>query len=642
MAALRGHFFCMHYVRVITTLIVCIIFLILGGFFSFFFYPVVDLSVLHQHDNHKPTIVLDDQGQEWARFHVDQRTPIGFSEFPNYLTQAFIATEDHSFWEHRGISLRGIIRSTLINIYNGRIVQGASTITQQLVKLLFFDSRKTFGRKFKEQILALYVEQHTSKEHILQVYLNSVYFGCGIYGVEAASQRFWGKSARQLTLDQAATLAGIVKSPQNYCPLLYPLSAKKRRDIVLQSMQRIGFINTEECNNAQQLPIVVKTEIETQLAPHAKEAIRIFLEQTIGKHQLYTGGLVVQTTFNRAMQESAQKMFDAQCALLKKNIHPSVDGALICMEVKTGEIKAMVGGANFEESKFNRALQARRQFGSIFKPIIFSAAIAQGLKFNATELDEPLELPIDGTVWKPHNYTHTFDGQITLARALSHSSNIVTIKTLLKIGINNAVKLAQKFHLSDPLLPYPSLALGCVDGTLKEATALFNVFAHDGVFVEPHMIRWVKDHWGTKIWKHTHTTERILPSIINSQVAKILTLGMERYRNKFAHNWLTTETQSIGKTGTTNDCRTCWFCGSTPTYTTAIYIGCDDNRSMGKDVYPTQTAFPLWVGFNRSLQHLHTHFTWEPSLKEIIINDRTGDQSYYKWNNSYINILVPA
>lgn len=613
-----------------------------GAFFSFFHSSFIDLSAFNYYSVGTPSVVLDDEGREWARFQIDQRTPIPYTMIPRHVIEAFIAAEDHTFWHHTGISVKGIIRSILINVYHGRIVQGASTITQQLVKLLFFDGRKTFVRKFKEQLLALYVERHVSKEHILQMYLNHVYFGCGIYGIEAASQRFWKKSASDLSIEQAATLAGIVRSPQNYCPLLYPYSTQKRRNVVLRSMQRLGFLTQEQLDDNLQYEVSIINDHEEQCAPHAKEAIRLNLEHLVGKKKLYTGGLIVQTTINRDIQQQAQKAFEEHFLTLKEKINPQIDGALLSLEVETGEIKAMIGGANFIASKFNRALQAKRQFGSIFKPVVFSAAIQAGYRFDETEVDEPLEVIQDGTVWKPQNYTHTFEGKMTLARALSHSNNIVTIKMLMKVGIEHIIKLARTFHLSGTLLPYPSLALGCVDGTLKEAASLFNTFANDGVFVEPYLIRWVKDSWGTKIWKHSRISERILSSYVNSQVTKVLSLGMERYRKRFSENWLNSSTQAIGKTGTTNDCRTCWFCGSTPSYTTVLYIGCDDNRSMGKHVYPIQTAFPIWLSFNRALNHLKTHFTYDSSLKEILINDKTGYHTYYRWNKNYISILVPA
>ncbi|MEX0939944.1 MAG: transglycosylase domain-containing protein [Candidatus Babeliales bacterium] len=611
----------------------------LGAFFFIFHSQYIDFSPLQNYNPGRPTIILDDQGNEWARFQLDRREPILFEEIPEHLKQAFIAAEDHDFWSHAGISWKGIIRSFFINCYYGRIVQGASTITQQLVKLLFCDARKTLARKIKEQFIALIVEKQFSKEHIFQTYLNHVYFGCGIYGVEAACQRFWKKHASEISLDEAAVLAAVVKSPGQYCPLLFPLSTQKRRDIILHAMYQLGFIKQEEYETAKQKDLHLIDEKQIIVAPHLKETIRIFLEQLIGKDTLYSKGLIVQTTINKNIQICAQNQFNNQIKLVKDRLMHDIDGALICMHSKTGEIKALVGGANFKLSKFNRALQAKRQFGSIFKPIVFAAAINNGMSFADTEIDEPFCIEQGGYIWKPQNSSCQYEGQMTLARALCYSNNIITIKTLLKVGISNVIELAKKLHLSGSLPPYPSLALGCIDGTLKEAAGMFNVFANNGVYIEPHFIKWVKNQWGTKLWKQKIPQHQVLTSAVTGQVIKVLGLGMARKRMRQPDNWITCD--SFGKTGTTNDCRTCWFCGATTTYTTALYLGCDDNQSMGKHVFAASTAFPIWLELNKCINHEKQKFSYDPSLKEIYIDSKTGKQYRTKINASIFSILIP-
>lgn len=611
----------------------------LGTLFYFVQHQQVDFSVLQHYNPGKPSIVLDDEGHEWARFALDRREPINFQEIPEHLIQAFISAEDHYFWSHRGVSFRGIFRSLLINCYHGKIVQGASTITQQLVKLLFFDARRTYGRKFKEQFYALLVERQFSKEHILQTYLNHVYFGCGIYGVEAAAQRFWSKHARDLTLEESAMLAGVVKSPGQYCPLLYPLSTKKRRDVVLHSMKALGFITDEHFELAKAQPLNIVSNLADTLAPHAKETVRIFLENLVGKNILYTGGFIVQTTLNHSMQWHAQKAFEQQVRVLKKSIASQVDGALVCMETKTGEIKALIGGADFSESQFNRALQAKRQFGSIFKPFVYAAAIDKGMHFAQTAIDEPFAMGQEGHEWAPRNSARQFEGEMTLARALSNSNNIITIKTLLAVGIDRLVNLAEKLRLSDNIPYYPSLALGCLDGTLREATAMFNVWANNGVYIEPHFIKWIKDSWGTKIWKKKIDTERILSHNVTSQVSKVLSIGLSRIKNRYPNNWINAD--AIGKTGTTNDCRTNWFCGSTPNYTTALYIGLDDNRSMGKHIYAAQTVFPIWLELHKHLPAPQKKFIYDPNLKEVLVDSITGKITANKQNSRVFSLLIP-
>jgi len=294
------------------------------------------------------------------------------------------------------------------------------------------------------------------------------------------------------------------------------------------------------------------------------------------------------------------------------------------MDVKTGEIKALVGGYDFGSSKWNRALQARRQIGSVFKPIIYAAALEAGMSLAQTDVDEPFTLETPTSCWQPHNYDEQFEGTMTLAWSLSRSNNIIAIKTLLAVGADNVVALARRMKLPEPIHPYPSLALGCIDITLREAASTFNVFANGGVYVEPSMIKNIKDEWGKKIWKSTSSSERVLSPRIASQVTRVLTFGLERSRKVSNRPWFTSE--GIGKTGTTNDSRTCWFAGSTPTMTTLVYVGYDDNKSMGKNVFPIRTAFPIWLAINCAVPSSVKKFSMDPSLHECVIDAFTGKE----------------
>ena len=579
--------------------------------------------VLEQYNPGRPTIVLDDQGNEWTRFQLDRREPISLSCLPEHLIEAFLSAEDWNFFSHCGIFFKGIVRSLVVNIYHGRRVQGASTITQQLVKLLFFDMKKTFSRKLKEQLYAVIIEQQFTKQQILGIYLNHVYFGCGIYGVEAAAQRFWNTSAADVTVDQAATLAGIIRSPANYCPLLCPLSSENRRNLILQLMYNRAVITKDEYETSLQAPLQVVCQEQVTTSNHIKEMIRQFLEDRVGKKQLYSGGLVVQTSINQRMQRCAQLEFEKQVRHVCKELCKPVDGGLITLDVPTGEIKALVGGMDFSSSHFNRATQAWRQMGSVFKPMVYAAAIEQGMSFADVVVDEPIEVTQDVSVWSPKNFNSKFNGPITRAYALSRSNNIVTIKTLLQTGVHNVIDVAKRCRLSGPFHPYPSLALGCTDATLKQAAAMFNLFANDGVYVEPHCIKWVKDRLGTKIYKCTIVKERVLSSRVVGQVAQVLSLGLKRVHKWFENQWF--EGEAISKTGTTNESRTCWYVGSTPALTTAVYVGCDDNASLGRNIYPIRTAFPIWLGFNRTIRSPVKQFSYDPSLRKIRINEKTGE-----------------
>ncbi len=594
-----------------------------GALFFVIHNHTIDFSILAQYDSARPSILYDDQGNEWGKFQLDRRDPVDGARLPQHVINAFIAAEDWHFFLHHGISWKGIVRSIIVNLYHGRKVQGASTITQQLVKLLFFDSQKTFKRKIKEQLYALLVERQLTKDQILHTYLNHVCFGCGIYGIEAASQRFWSKHAHEISVDEACTLAGIIRSPARYCPLVYPLSAQKRRDVILGKMKHLGFITVQEYEDCLVHPVEVKDKNYDTFAPHIKEMLRLSLENIVGKTALYSAGLHIQTTINSKMQIAAQEAFKTEMVKLREKMGDGLDGGMIVLDRKTGEIKALVGGFDFAASKFNRAMQARRQIGSIIKPLIYACAIEKGMTFADTEIDEPFELLQNGTVWAPKNYDKKFHGQVTLAYALTRSSNIVSIKTLLNVGAHSVINLAKKCRIKTDFHAYPSLALGCVDTTLCEGAGMFNVFANDGVYVEPHALSWIKDRWGARIYKSTVDTGRVLDNHVSGQVKAVLCLGPERVKLRYgAQNWIAS--QAMSKTGTTNDSRTCWFIGSTPTLTTAVYVGFDDNRPMGQDVYPIHTAFPIWFAFNRAVEQPEKTFSYDPALQVKVIDEHTG------------------
>lgn len=609
----------------------------LGFLFFLFRHPVVDFSVLERYDPGKPSLLLDDKGREWARFQFDKREPVSINKMPSHLLQAFIAAEDWEFFNHYGLSWRGIIRSALTNLYYGRIVQGASTITQQLVKLLYFDPTRSFRRKFKEQFFTLMVERQFTKEQILETYLNHVYFGCGIYGVEAAAQRFWNKKISEISVDQAATLAAVVCSPGNYCPLLYPLSSEHRRNIVLNKMRHLGFISLEQYKEAIYTSLVLHTPDSSCSAPHLKETLRTWLEEKYGKQRLYSGGLKIQTTLNKELQQKAERAFKEHFKQIRKNYGGDIEGALLSIDRSTGEIKALIGGVDFSGSQFNRALQAYRQQGSVFKPVLYATALEQGMSLLDTAIDEPLKIQIGGALWEPRNHTRTFEGEMTLARALSYSNNIISIKTLLAVGAEKVIASARKMRIAGQLNPYPSLALGCVDSTLFEVVGMFNVFANEGVYVEPHSVRWIKDEWGKKIYRKSYEKASVIAPRIASQIGKVLTAGMERKR-KTAQQWI--DSQAMSKTGTTNDSRTCWFVGSTPELTTALYIGSDDNRPLGQNVFPVHTAYPIWLAFHKQVPTKIKQFSFNPSLKPVLVDWKTGKIVTYQASDEVHSLLV--
>lgn len=597
-----------------------------GGLFFLINYPTVDLEQQRLTAHNAPTIVLDDEGNEWARFQLDRREPIPLTQIPHNAINAFLAAEDRQFFHHHGISWRGIVRSTLINLRHGRVVQGASTITQQLVKLIFLSNERTLVRKIKEQFMALVLEFQYSKEQIIEAYLNTIYCGAGIYGIQAAAQRFWGINAQELSLAQCALIAGLVRSPENYCPTNGKANngerCLRRRNLVLSLMRDQHFITQKEYETAVAEPLNVRHEKIDTSAPHARELVRQTVEAIVGREQLYAGGLVIKTTINTSLQKNAARLFKQRVVPLRTKA--PVDGACITIDTRTRAIKALVGGFNFAESQFNRATQARRQMGSIFKPLVYAAAMQQGVSLTETALDEPLNHIQN---WNPRNVNRTFEGAMTLARALITSNNIIAITTFLRVGADAVIDLARRCHLPGPFVPYPSLALGCTDCSLLEATAMYATWAEQGVYEQPYVVEWIKDRWGKKLWKHQPAPEQALPPELCSKMVQALHHVPAHLTQRLESPWLSDlGVESMGKTGTTNESRNCWFIGATPSYVTGIYLGCDDNRPLGGIVSSTRTCAPLWCAINRTIAHPVTTFSIAPRLQKIAVDPRSGQR----------------
>ena len=320
------------------------------------------------------------------------------------------------------------------------------------------------------------------------------------------------------------------------------------------------------------------------------------------------------------MQESAESAFNTHLTLLNKRYSSSLEGALLSLDGSTGGIKALVGGNSFQLSQFNRALHARRQMGSTFKLLVYVQALIEGKSFTDQEIDEPYTLTMSHKEWSPGNANDLFEGPMTLARALSTSNNIVAIKTFLATDRQKVVNLAKACGLH-PLHSYPSLALGCIEASLAEMVAMMNIFAHQGIYREPHSILWIKDQWGTKLWKAEPATRHVLSSLISSQIAKILMHKIESARKKDPSSWFTCD--AFGKSGTTNEFKTCVYVGATPSYTTGIYLGRDDDRPFGR-AFASQTSFPLWKKFNKAIKQDQMHFSFDPSLQEQTVHAILG------------------
>lgn len=615
----------------------------LGGVSGFFFYsvtfPLLDVDELPYGVYSKPTCVLGARGTELFRFEREHRTPITLSQVSPHVINAFLAAEDRTFFDHQGISLRGILRAIVVNLWKRRFVQGASTITQQVIKLRFAASQRTLARKVREQVLALLVEGLYSKEQILETYLNLVYLGAGLYGIEAAAQSFWKKSAAELTPAEAALLAGIVKSPQSYCPVYDLERAKKRRNIVLQCMRRCGFLDDAvyTSSSAESIVLTGRAGSSSVCSGYIREHIQQELEQLLGRDRLYNYGCIVQTTLDEQMQQRAEEIFATHVSEIKKK-KANVDGAAVILEGESGAIRAFIGGYDFSRSQFNRAFQAKRQIGSLVKPLVYIASLQQlGATFRDTCVDEILP-EISG--WSPRNVTRRFEGEMTLAHALVVSNNIIPVKLFLEVGADPIIRVLRACGLPGPFDPYPALALGCTECTPVDVAQMFNTVIQQGVSRPPYCIEWIKDASGKKVFRRDGNIggESAVSWFYSSQVVSVLQLISRRMSASYPGKWIAGDFAC--KTGTTNQQRSCWFAGATPRYTGVVYLGCDSNDSLERVVYSGRHAMPLLVEILRPFSSSEDHFYHAPGLVEVFVNPKTG-APYSEYIKGCYSFLCP-
>src|SRR5438045_1682781 len=414
--------------------------------------------------------VYDDNDELLTELHVERRIFVPLAHIPQSLRDAVIATEDRRFYSHFGVDPIGVARAVYQNYRRGRIVEGGSTITQQLTKVLFLTPDKSLERKMKEAALALELERRYSKDRILEMYLNQVYFGNGAYGVEAASRTYFGKSVTELNVKEAALLAGLPRAPSTYSPFDHPDAAKRRREVVLRRMVEYGALKDADAKKLARADLgLIPPERRRTTGQYFLEYVQQTLEAKYGADMVFKGGLNVYTTLNPTMQLAAEqalrdglKALEGRTAKGKPGEHP--EGAIVTVEPQTGYVRAMVGGYDFFRSEFNRATQARRQPGSAFKPFIYIAALESGFTPATRVEDAPISFPLaNGQVWKPENYDRKFRGPTTLQQAIEESVNVVTVKVQERIGLNHTIQIARRFGISSPLDVNLSLALGTSD-----------------------------------------------------------------------------------------------------------------------------------------------------------------------------------
>ncbi|MBW2001359.1 MAG: PBP1A family penicillin-binding protein [Deltaproteobacteria bacterium] len=703
-------------------LILFITFLIASTGIALWYIWSSNLPYIGSLKNYNPPIitkVFADDGQIIGKFSDEKRVLVPLDKIPTHTINAFTAVEDARFFQHKGIDFLGIMRAFFKNIKARRIEQGGSTITQQVTKsLLLKNPARTYKRKVREVLLSLQIEKEFSKNKILYLYLNQIYMGHGLYGIEAASEVYFGKDTRELNIAESALLAGLAQAPSRDDPIKHFNRAKLRQKYVLERMKDEGCINDKQFQEALTTKLTIKSEKERyyKKAPYFLEHIRQRIEKKYGRHLLYKGGLKVYTTVNLKMHEAAKKaikkglyeldrregfriptrrfifsgeetlnepkpetvsknpleigtitqgtvikvdsinketlvqiedkkgilplstmkwarMVDPEKAYFESKLQdpadvltpgdiitvkiikkskdfpeltlsleqaPEAQAALLCLEAKTGYVKAMVGGLDFSKSQFNRATQARRQPGSAFKPIIYAAALDNGLTPSSIIIDAPFISPIgeEEKLWKPKNYKEKFYGPTPFRTGLIKSRNIMTIKILKKNGVKHTIDYARRMGIDSLLNPDLSLALGSSGVSLVELTKTYSVFANGGMLVKPIYITKIIDRNG----KILEENQPSFSESISQETAYVMTDLLKAVVTE-GTGWRAKALSRpvAGKTGTTNDLRDAWFIGFDPTLVTGVWVGYDDSRQMGKGETGSRVACPIWLYFMREV-----------------------------------------
>ena len=639
------------------------------------------------------TELYDDHERVIGSFALQRRVVVSYEDFPPVLRDALVSIEDKDFYRHSGVNFWRIIGAAYRDITSGGRLQGASTLTMQLARNLFLSPDRSFHRKVQETMLAIQIERRFTKPQIFTLYANQIALGHGTFGFEAASEFYFSKPAKQLTLAEAALLAGLPKGPTVYSPINHADKAQRRRNLVINAMLEDGKITAAQAADARSAPLVLRLAHDpNSLAPYFVEEIRRYLESKYGADQVHEGGLKVYTTLDVDLQRAAnQAVLDGLAAYerrhgwknhlenvaasgvpLDKYFHPDWDdepeangyihalvtsagtgiatlkfgrytaaigqpdvawtqhklsdilktgdvcyvkilslgtngsarlsleqdsgaqGSLLAIDNATGGIKAMVGGRDFNQSKFDRATQSLRQVGSSFKPYVYTAAIDQGASPDDTILDEPVSFETSSGPYAPHNYDEKFEGIISLRRALAQSRNIPALKLANKIGIKNVIDYAGRFGITARLPPYLPVALGAAEITLMEQTSAYSVFPNDGVRVIPRYITRVTDYEGRVLEEDfpdvkdvvSERTARIMTSMLREVVLHGTGIAASKLPFPVA-----------GKTGTTNDFTDAWFMGFSPTMTCGVWVGYDEKKSLGAKETGAHAALPIWMNF---------------------------------------------
>lgn len=522
-----------------------------------------DLNQLHVKS---ATQVFDRNGELISKIFEENRIFVPINKISIHVQKAIIANEDSRFYSHWGIDPIGILRALANNIMKGSIIEGGSTITQQLAKNMFLTQERTWDRKIREALLALIIESKFSKQEILQAYLNQVYFGEGVYGIEAASQLYFGKHANELTIGESALLAGLPRGPELFSPYVNINAAKERRAVVLAGMVKFGYLSQEQADLAQREPIALRVKKKRDV--QASYFLDYLTNKMVAKHgeqKVFRGGLKIYTTLDLKMQQAAESILG------------DYQGAVLILDPHNGSVLAMVGGRNYSESQLNRVNFETRQPGSTIKPFVYAEALRQGITPNYVLVDEPVNI----SGYSPQNYDKKYRGPITMRKALRLSINTCSVKMAQKVGVDKIINLAQELGITTLTDQDNNLSLalgGLTQGvSLWELASAYTAFANAGTVSEPVFINRVIDENG-QILEENHPKQK---RVLSPEIAYIMTNMLQGVIENGSGVAANIGRPSAGKTGTTDNYETAWFVGYTPDLLAAIYVGNDNRESVG-------------------------------------------------------------
>ncbi len=596
----------------------CLAALVALGLFAFFLLTVKDLPRVPEpigRINDTPaTEIFSADGR--CILTIGGRETVALEDVSYAFIQAILATEDHHFWEHRGINKLRTVKALWITLFEKGRVQGASTITQQLAKNLFFSFEQSYKRKFRELLVALQIEAQFSKQEILEAYVNQIPFGVGAYGVGQAARMFFGKSAGELNLAEASLLAGLPKSPTHYNPFRYPERARSRQAVVLKRMVATGMISQPEANDARTEALDLRHQTRTlRVDSYFLDAVMKSLEDTYGPEVVYHGGLRVYTTLDVDLQQLAEATLREGIATLESQMPNAgrdcgaivdndngLQGALVTVDVNTGAVKAVVGGRDYFQTPYNRALQNNRQPGSGFKPFLYYGVFETLDKTPAdVVVDKPVAIAVAGkTPWKPRNFERDFKGPMVIKKAFCESVNSVAAQLVEALGPEAVIRVARRCGITSPLKPVYSVALGTFGVSPLEMAAAYATFASGGIHHPPFWIRRVENVNGQVLQEHIITGERVLDESMTYQLVDMMADVVETGTGKIIRR-LGFSLPAAGKTGTTNGYHDAWFTGFTPNLSTSVWVGFDrgqglrDNRGVG--ITGGHGAAPIWANY---------------------------------------------